>query len=160
MPKLPTNAALAVLGIFVVLAGFVLWHSGGFGNVAGGARSQLGAAAAANLLTTSNFAILAGSGITNTGATTVTGDVGTYPTLTQTGFGSVTITGTNHVGDATTQGAKTDLVTAYNALAAQTSDHAIVADLGGQTLTPGVYTSASTIGLTGTVTLDAPPEAD
>ncbi|HLZ48659.1 MAG TPA: hypothetical protein VKR80_08430, partial [Candidatus Limnocylindria bacterium] len=67
-----------------------------------------GAAAAAvsvPLGTADSFAILAGSGITNTGPTTVNGDVGTYPTTSITGSASLTVTGTNHGGDAVTQGA-------------------------------------------------------
>jgi len=113
-------------------------------------------AAATNvpLGTAGSFAVLAGSGITNTGATTVVGDVGTYPTTTITGAGSMTVFGTNHAGDAVTQQAKTDLVTAYNDAAGQGPTSPIVADLGGQTLAPGVYNSGSTIGLTGTVTLN------
>ena len=102
-----------------------------------------------------SFAILAGAGITNTGPTTVTGDIGTYPTPTITGVASMTVTGVNHADDGVTQSAKTDLVTAYDNAAAQGSTSAISADLGGQTLTAGVYNSASSIGLTGAVTLDA-----
>ncbi len=102
-----------------------------------------------------SFSVLAGSGITNTGATTITGDVGTFPTTTETGFGTVTLTGTNHFGDAVTQSAKTDLTAAYINAAGQGLDYSIVADLGTMSpLTPGVYNSASSIGLTGTVILD------
>ena len=101
-----------------------------------------------------NFGVLAGSGITNTGTTAIIGDIGTFPTTSETGFGSVTLNGTNHAGDATTQGAKTDLITAYGNAAGQTATSTISADLGGQTLTPGVYSSGSSIGLTGTLTLD------
>ena len=54
------------------------------------------------------FTVIIGSGIANIGATTITGDVGTFPTSTETGFGSVTLIGTNHFGDAVTQTAKTD----------------------------------------------------
>ena len=104
--------------------------------------------------TADSFAILAGAGITNTGPTTVNGDLGTYPTTTITGAASLTLTGTNHAGDAVTQGAKTDLVTAYNTAAGEGPTSPIVADLGGQTLTAGVYNSASSIGLTGTLTLN------
>jgi hypothetical protein len=108
-----------------------------------------------------NFAILAGSGITNTGATTVSGDVGSYPTLDQTGFGpgadAVTLTGSNHFGDSVTQQAKTDLVTAYNVAAGRTPTitYSPIKDLGGMTLAPGVYTDSSSFAVTGTLTLDA-----
>ncbi len=118
------------------------------------------AATAVSLGTADAFVVLAGSGITNTGPTTLNGDMGTYPTLTITGSSSITITGTNHAGDAVTQGAKTDLVTAYNSAAGQTSTNAISGDLGGQTLVPGVYTSSSSIGLTGALTLNAGGDAD
>ena len=104
--------------------------------------------------TATPFAVLAGSGITNTGATTITGDVGTFPTTAQTGFSAVTLTGTNHHGDAVTQGAKDDLVTAYDDAAGRTPATAHVVELGGTTLLAGVYTSP-TFGLTGTLTLDA-----
>lgn len=109
--------------------------------------------AAPGLGTAGSFAVLAGAGITDTGPTTIKGDVGSFPTTTQTGFGSVTLNGTNHAGDAVTQGAKTDLTTAYNTAAGSGPTIPVVADLGGQTLTPGVYNSASSLGLTGTLTL-------
>jgi len=108
-----------------------------------------------NLGTANNFAILAGSGITNTGPTTIKGDVGTFPTTTETGFGTITIIGTNHAGDAVTQGAKTNLVTAYNDAASRTPATTVAGDIGGQILTPGVYNSSSSIGITGILTLDA-----
>ena len=117
-----------------------------------------GAAAAVTAVplgTTDSFAVLAGSGITSTGPTTVNGDLGTYPTTTITETPTITVNGTNHAGDAVTQGAKTDLVTAYNTAASETPAAPIAADLGGQTLAPGVYNSASSVGLTGTLTLDA-----
>jgi hypothetical protein len=104
--------------------------------------------------TAGSFAILAGSGITNTNATTVTGDVGTFPTTSESGTASMTITGTNHAGDAVTQGAKNDLVTGYDTAAGESPRTAVPADLGGQTLNPGTYNSASSMGLTGTVTLN------
>jgi hypothetical protein len=108
---------------------------------------------APSLGTAGSFAVLAGAGITNTGPTTIKGDVGSFPTTTQTGFGSVTLNGTNHHGDAVTQGAKTDLTTAYNTAAGSGPTIPVVADLGGQTLVPGVYNSASSLGLTGKLTL-------
>ena len=69
--------------------------------------------------TAASFAVIGGSGVTNTGPTTLTGDIGSFPTGTITGSASLTLTGTNHASDAVTQQAKTDLVTAYNGAAAQ-----------------------------------------
>jgi len=103
--------------------------------------------------TANAFAVLAGAGITNTGPTTITGDVGTFPTTTISGFPPATVSGTNHAGDAVTQTAKTDLVSAYGDAAGRGPTNPVVADLGGQTLAAGVYNSASSIGLTGAVTL-------
>jgi hypothetical protein len=117
----------------------------------------VGSAAAATtvpLATADSFAVLAGAGITNTGPTTVSGDIGTFPTTTISGAGSLTINGTNHAGDAVTQQAKNDLVTAYNNAAGQGPTSPIAADLAGLTLTPGVYNSASSIGLSGALTLN------
>ena len=105
--------------------------------------------------TADSFAVLAGSGITDTGSTVITGDLGTFPTTRMTGTNLLVVHGTNHAGDSVTQGAKTDLVTAYNTAAGKGPTFPITADLGGQTLVPGFYNSGSSIGLTGTVTLNA-----
>lgn len=104
--------------------------------------------------TAGSFAVLAGTGITNTGPTTITGDIGTFPTTSITGVTSLTLSGTNHAGDSVTQGAKIDLVTAYNTAAGEGPTTAIPADMVGQTLTPGVYNSAGAIHLSGVLTLD------
>ncbi len=104
--------------------------------------------------TVGSFAVIAGAGITNTGPTTVNGDIGTFPTPAESGTASMTITGTNHDADVVTQGAKNDLVTAYNTAAGEGPTTAVPADLGGRTLSPGTYNSASSLGLTGTVTLN------
>ena len=101
------------------------------------------------------FSVLAGAGVTNTGPSSIAGDIGSFPTLAITGLASLTLGGTNHAADAVTQQAKVDLVTAYDTAAGAGSTSAIAADLGGRTLVPGVYTSASSIGLTGVLTLDA-----
>lgn len=101
------------------------------------------------------FAILAGSGITNTGSSVITGNVGTFPTVTETGFPPGIIIGTNHFGDSVTQSAKTALTTAYNAAQALPGAVTIATDLNGQTLVPGVYSSLSgTFANSGTVTLN------
>lgn len=103
------------------------------------------------------FAVLAGTGITVIGTTTVSGDIGSFPTPAMTLTGSLVLTGTDHRGDGVTQRAKTDLTAAYLDAAGQGSDFPVVADLAGQTLPPGVYTTASGLEINGPVplTLDA-----
>ena len=117
------------------------------------------AATTVPLGTAGSFAVLAGSGITNTGPTTIKGNIGTYPTTTITGAGSISQTGTNHAGDAVTQGAKHDLVTAYGKAAGEGPTTAMPL-LGGRTLRAGVYKAASAMALTGTLTLDAAGNPD
>jgi hypothetical protein len=109
---------------------------------------------------TSNFAVLAGSGITNTGATSVSGtaggDMGSSPTTTFVETGPVTTSGTKYIAEsAVVDKAKEDLVSAYDDAKGRNFDATISADLGGKALTPGVYKSDTSMGLTGTLTLDA-----
>lgn len=111
------------------------------------------AAASVNLGTAKSFAVLAGTTITNTGATTITGDVGVHPGKTATGFTTVTLHGAKHLGDAVALSAKNSLVTAYNDAAGATPVTNVPTELGGTTLKAGVYAS-DTLGLTGTLTLD------
>ena len=106
--------------------------------------------------TADDFAVLAGETITNTGPTTITGDVGLHPGSDTPGFDSVTLNGELHVADAVAEQAKVDLVTAYDDAAGRPVTATIATELGGQTLTSGVYDSASgTFEITGTLTLDA-----
>src|ERR1700755_1752516 len=113
-----------------------------------GTTSAVAAAAAVPLAAGQSFSVLAGAGITNTGPTTVSGDVGTFPTTSISGLRSMTIGGANHGGDAVAQQAKTDLTTAYDVAAGEGPTNPVTADLGGRTLLPGVYNSASSMGLT------------
>ena len=106
--------------------------------------------------TAANFAVLAGSTITNTGATTINGDLGLSPGTSVTGFPPGLVNGTVHAADAVAAQAQNDLTTAYNDAAAQSVTATIGTELGGTTETPGVYNSAAgTFGITGTLTLDA-----
>jgi hypothetical protein len=117
-----------------------------------------------DLGTAVDFAVLAGTTVTNTGLSTITGDVGLHPGTAVTGFGpgasAVTQTGTLHIADAVAAQAKADLTLAYDEAAARPATE-IGTELGGAILTPGVYDSASgTFGITGTVTLDGQNDPD
>lgn len=111
-----------------------------------------------NLGTADAFAILAGSTITNTGSSVITGDLGLSPGTSVTGFPPGTVSGTQHVADTTAVAAKTALVTAYNDAAGRTPVTTVPTELGGTTKTAGVY-GAGTLGITGTLTLDAQGDA-
>jgi type VI secretion system secreted protein VgrG len=113
------------------------------------------AAASVNLGAAKSFAVLAGTRITNTGATTITGDVGLHPGEAAPGFTTVTLHGAKHLGDAVALSAKNALVTAFNSAAGAKPVTNVPTELGGTTLKAGVYAS-DTLGLTGTLTLDGP----
>ncbi len=116
------------------------------------------ASAQINLGTAGNFGVLAGSAVTNTGSSVIGADLGVSPGSAVTGFppGVVTPPGTIHSADATAAQAQIDLTTAYTTAAAMpTLVNLTGTDLGGLTLTPGVYGFASSAQLTGTLTLDA-----
>ena len=117
---------------------------------------------APTLGTAASFAVLGGSTVTNTGATIVSGNLGVSPGSAVTGFppGSV-VNGTIHRADAVASQAQTATTTAYNSLAGQACNTTLTGqDLGGKTLTSGVYCFASSAQLTGTLTLNAQGNAN
>jgi hypothetical protein len=116
------------------------------------------AAAQVSLGTAETFGVLAGSAVTNTGASVITGDVGVSPGTAVSGFppGMVVPPSTIHSADAVAAQAQVDLTDAYNAIVAMpTLVDLTGTDLGGLTLVPGVYGFTSSAQLTGTLTLDA-----
>jgi len=105
--------------------------------------------------TATSFAVLAGSTVTNTGPSQITGNLGVSPGAAVTGFPPGLVNGTQHKADAVALQAQSDLTTGYNDAAGRTPPTAVSSDLGGQKLVAGVYKAAGPLGLTGTLTLDA-----
>lgn len=113
----------------------------------------------------SEFAALAGAGITVAGAvntTTITGDIGSFAITSITGLENVVLNGVNHAGDAVTQQGKLDLGLAYVDAAGRlpTETFPPIAELGGLILGSGVYNDPSSFLITGILTLDAGGDPD
>lgn len=107
-----------------------------------------------------SYSVLAGTTVVNTGLTTLSGDVGVSPGTAVTGFPPGVVGGTIHAGDADAAQAQDDFVVAYDDLAARPAAHEVTLDLGGQTLTPGIYHSTAALALTGVLTLDGQGDPD
>jgi hypothetical protein len=115
---------------------------------AGPANISLGSA--------STFAVIARAAVTDANPSIINGDVGLAPGTSQ-GIPPSEINGTSHVNDATVALAQADLQAAYLDAASRTGG-TVVSDVGNQTLAPGLYTSATSIGLTvGDLVLDGGP---
>ncbi|PHQ50391.1 hypothetical protein BLA24_20910 [Streptomyces cinnamoneus] len=138
--------AAAVLTLALVAAGMALTPT---------RASAIGVAP--NLGTADSYAVLGGQSVTNTGPSTINGDLGVSPGSSVTGFPPGTVNGTIHAADAQAGQAQSDLTIAYDSAAGQAPDATLTSpgDLGGMTLNPGVYKAASSIDITGTLTLDA-----
>jgi hypothetical protein len=105
--------------------------------------------------TAGNFAVLAGSTITSIGPTVVNGNIGVSPGTAITGFGPGIVLGAIHAGDAVAATGKNDLTTAYNDAAGRACPGPpLPGNIGGSVIAPGVYCAASSVGITGTVTLN------
>ncbi|HXP88300.1 MAG TPA: ice-binding family protein [Bryobacteraceae bacterium] len=116
---------------------------------------RLRAQAAVPLGSASTYAVLAGSTVTNTGPTILYGNLGLTPGSAVTGFppGMLAAGGVQNVDNAAAVAAQAALTAAYNNAAGQMATATVSGDLGGRTLTSGVYMSTSTLGITGTLTL-------
>lgn len=134
-----TGGLLTAIGL-----GFVL--STGGPAAAATAPVGLGTAAA--------FGVLAGTSVSNTGPSVVGGSLGVSPGTAITGFPPGIVLGSTNSANAVAAQAESDLTTAYNDAAGRNLAIAVTGDLGGQTLTPGLY-SGTSLALTGTLTLDA-----
>jgi hypothetical protein len=143
--RLPRWSA-AVLGLGAV----AIWVA------LGGVTAE--AATTVNLATATPFAVLAGTTVTNTESSTISGDLGVDPGSAVTGFppGIVEPPLTTYAADSVALGAQNDLTTAYKQAAGEGPPTQEGADLTGLTLTPGVYDTSSdgALGLTGALTLN------
>jgi hypothetical protein len=118
------------------------------------ASAALAAPATVGLGTAASFSVLAGSTVTNTGPTTMFGDLGLSPGSSVTG--APVVLGQTHVADAVAIEAKNSLTTAYNDAAGRPTEGSAGTDLAGQTFTAGVRTASSSLLLSsGSVILDA-----
>ncbi|SEF02734.1 Protein of unknown function [Arthrobacter alpinus] len=101
------------------------------------------------------YLVLGGTGVTNTGATVLSGDLGVSPATVIVGFPPGIAAGATHAGDAQAGLAQTDLLSAYNNAAGRIPTALDFAgDQNGKTFTPGVYHTAAAFTLTGVMTLD------
>ncbi len=124
------------------------------------ASPVLAAEAPVGLGTAESFTVLAGTTVTNTGPTSITGNLGVSPGSAVTNFPpGIVLGGTIHATDAVAAQAQADVTTAYNDAAGRPPSALVGAELGGQTLAAGVYRGA-TLGITGTLTLDAQGDAN
>jgi len=132
----------------VVAAGCLI----GLGPLAAGASAS---PAPVGLGTAAGFAVLGGATVTSAGVSTLNGDLGVSPGTAATGFPPGKINGTLHAGDDVAAQAHADLATAYADAASRSPAIPITGDLGGLSLTPGVYAAGAALTLAGTLTLDA-----
>jgi len=112
---------------------------------------------------TSSLALIAGSGITSTGASVITGDIGLSPGSSIIGFPPGILNGTPHINDEIANQAQVDLTAAYNDLAGRQSTDIVTlsGNIGGLTLTPGLYKSTSSLAISsGDLTFDAKGNAN
>jgi hypothetical protein len=118
------------------------------------ASSALAAPAPVGLGTAGSFSVLGGETVTNTGPTTMFGDLGLSPGSSVTG--APVVLGQTHVDDAVAIGAKNSLTTAYNDAAGRPTNGSAGTELAGQTFTAGVRNASTSLLLSsGSVILNA-----
>jgi len=164
LASITVTTGAIVEGRLLARTGAVTLDSNVIGAVipAGTTPLSLGGQASVALGSASTFAVLAASTVTSIGNTTINGDLGLSPGTAVTGFAPGIVNGTIHVADAAAAQAQADLTTAYNDAAGRTVGAITLAgNLGGQTLTPGLYKSTSSLEISsGDLTLDAQGDAN
>ena len=113
------------------------------------------------LRTAGTYSVLGGTGVVNTGATSLSGDLGVSPSNSVVGFPEGAVGGEIHAGDALADQAKADFTLAYADADARTpAIPDLAGDQGGKTFHSGVYHTAVAFALTGTLTLDGEDNPD
>lgn len=112
------------------------------------------AEAPVGLGTAAAYSVLGGTTVTNTGPTTLAGNLGVNPGSAITGFPPGLSAGATHAGDAQAGQAESELTTAYNDAAGRPMTASVAGDLVGQTLAPGVYKSTGPLAVSGALTLN------
>jgi hypothetical protein len=102
-----------------------------------------------------NFSVLAGTTVTNTHSTVISGEVGVSPGTAVTGFPPGLAIGGIHKADGAAAQAKAALTAGYIDAAGRSGGTSVAGDLVGKTFTAGVFKSTSSLALSGDVTLDA-----
>ena len=153
------NSASGVFTAGNVTGTFVNTVVASSGSISGSATVNVTAVAPAPFIPLGAAApngIMAGTAVTCVSLGVVNADVSISPGSTVTGFPPCVITGVQHLADAIAAQAQIDLTTAYNQLAGLPCPpaNAIVANLGGTVKPAGVYCTATSIGITGVLTLD------
>ena len=147
----PRGFSWLALGIAVIVAMAVL--------IATQSRASA-AQLPVSLGTAGDYRVLAGTSVTNTGLSHIVGNLGVSPGTGLTGFPPGVITGVQDVDNAASGDAQSDLTAAFSDAAGRAPATGVSGDLGGATLTPGVYNAATTLSITGTLTLDAQGDPD
>ncbi|WP_433515860.1 ice-binding family protein [Nonomuraea sp. CA-143628] len=102
------------------------------------------------------YGVVAGMSVKNAHLTTVSGDLAISPNSTLTGFPPGIVNGNRQLGNATAAAVKSDVVAAYNDIAARSGGSVVAGELGGTTKGPGLYDAGNgTFTINGTLTLDA-----
>lgn len=156
-----SSIVLAILPIFIAAGcnGPSPSNPNGFSVLSGNSAPQV-AQTPVNLNSDSTFAVLANTTITNSGPTTLCGNLGLSPGTTVSGS-PVLSCGVLHVNDSTAAQAQLDLTTAYNDAAGRTTPDLVSGDLGGLTLHPGLYRATGPLQIsTASLSLDAQGNAN